>query len=175
VQRNDDGEGDGGSPKYTVVYISEHSCKTAEAVAAPIILETTVRTKTAADIDIAAVFPSSSSAISTGTQSPASSDITWSGGTVAGGNATTRECGDSSSLFAVDSDCWEWNPSPTASAAAAALLQEMDFAGPIMSPVHVAAADGSWINDLLFVNEAPFILNSSLVEKRAINPDLYGL
>ena len=39
------------------------------------------------------------------------------------------------------------------------MLQEMDFAGPIMSPVHVAATDGSWINDL-FVNESPFVFNS---------------
>uniref|UniRef100_A0ACD5YHW2 Uncharacterized protein n=1 Tax=Avena sativa TaxID=4498 RepID=A0ACD5YHW2_AVESA len=154
VQRNEDGDGDGGQPKYTVVYISEHSCKTAEAVAAPVILETTARTKSLAAPDDAAVFASSSSAASTGTQSPATSDITWSGCTVAGANPTPTE-------FAADSDCWEWDPSPAAPAvAAAALLQEMDFARPIMSPVHVAATDGSWINDL-FVNESLFVLNSS--------------
>jgi hypothetical protein len=159
VQRNDEVAADGGSPMYTVVYISEHTCKSTEAVAAPVILETTVRTKTQ-DI-IPTVFPSSSSGISTSTQSPASSDITWSGGTVAGANATPSDRGDSSSLFVVDGDSWEWDQSPTAAAAsAAALLQEMDFAGPIMSPVHVAATDGSWINELLFLNETPFVLNS---------------
>ncbi|CAM0950454.1 unnamed protein product [Alopecurus aequalis] len=159
VQRNDDGDGDGGSPKYTVVYISEHSCRSIEAVAAPVILETTVRTKTPSAPDIAAVFPNSSSAISLGIQSPASSDITWSGGTVAGANTMSREHGDCSSLFAVNGGCWEWDPSTTSPTAAPTLLQEMDFAGPIMSPVHVAATDGSWINDL-FVNELPFVLNS---------------
>lgn len=150
VQRNDDGDGDSGPHKYTVVYILEHTCKTTEAMAVPVILETTVRSKSPAAPDNAAVFSSSSSAISTGTQSPASSDITWSGGTVAGANPTPSE-------FTVDGDCWEWDPSTTA--LAGALLQEMDFAGPIMSPVHVAATEGSWITDL-FVNESPFVLNS---------------
>ena len=159
MQRNDDGYADGGPPKYTVVYISEHSCRSTEAVAAPVILETTVRTKTPSAPDIAAVFSNSPSAISTGTQSPASSDITWSGGTVAGANSTPREDGDFSSLFDVDGDCWEWDQSTTSPNAAPTMLQEMDFAGPIMSPVHVAATDGSWINDL-FVNESPFVFNS---------------
>uniref|UniRef100_A0ACD5YK29 Uncharacterized protein n=1 Tax=Avena sativa TaxID=4498 RepID=A0ACD5YK29_AVESA len=153
VQRNDvDGDGDGGPPKYTVVYILEHSCKAAEAVAAPVILETTVvRTKTP---HTAAVFPTSSSAVSTGTQSSASSGITWSGCTVAGANPTPpRERGGCSSLFAVHGDCWEWGPALTS-------FQDMDFAGPIMSPVHVAATDGSWISSDLFVNESPFVLIS---------------
>ncbi|KAM0898001.1 hypothetical protein ACQ4PT_022226 [Festuca glaucescens] len=157
VQRNDEGDGDGGPPKYTVVYIAEHSCKLTEAAAAPVILETTVRTKTPAAPDTAALFSSSSSAFSTGTQSPASSDGTWSGGTVSEANPMLMERGDCSSLFDVDGDCWEWDPSSTAPAAA--LLQDIDFAGPIMSPVHVAATDGSWINDL-FLNETPFVLNS---------------
>ncbi|KAK1629267.1 hypothetical protein QYE76_003582 [Lolium multiflorum] len=158
VQRNDDGDGDGGRPpKYTVVYISEHSCKLTEAAAAPVILETTVGTKAPAAPDTAAVFSSSSSAFSNGTQSPASSDGTWSDGTVSEANPVPRERGDCSSLFDVDGDYWEWDPSPTAPAAA--LLQDMDFARPIMSPVHIAATDGSWINDLFF-NESPFVLNS---------------
>lgn len=156
VQRNDDGDGDAGPPKYTVVYIAEHSCKLTEAAAAPVILETTVRTKTPAAPDTAAVFSSSSSAFSNGTQSPASSDGTWSDGTVSEANPVLWERGDCSSLFDVNADCWEWDPSPTAPAAA--LLQDMDFAGPIMSPVHVAAADGSWINELFL--KSPFVLNS---------------
>ncbi|KAM0897586.1 hypothetical protein ACQ4PT_022466 [Festuca glaucescens] len=140
VQRNNDGDVDSGPPRYTVVYISEHSCMgTVEAAAAPTILDT--KTPTAPGF-----FPSSSSAISTGTQSLASSDTIWSGGTIAGANLTPNECPDCWSMFAVDGDCWEEDP----------LLQDMDFAGPIMSPVQVAAADGSWIHDL-FDNESPFV------------------
>uniref|UniRef100_J3NAU6 WRKY domain-containing protein n=1 Tax=Oryza brachyantha TaxID=4533 RepID=J3NAU6_ORYBR len=40
VQRNDDGGG-GGAARYTVAYISEHTCKSVESVA-PVILETTI-------------------------------------------------------------------------------------------------------------------------------------
>lgn len=161
VQQNDDDGSDDGRPKYTVVYISEHSCKATESAAVPVILETTVRTDTAAAPEVAVVPGSSSGAISSETQSPASSsDITWSsGGSDGDANVPPRERDDYSRLFAIEDDCWGWNASPPAPAAAAALLQEMDFDGPIRSPVHVAAADGSWINDL-FVNEPPFVLNS---------------
>ncbi|KAI4991636.1 probable WRKY transcription factor 54 [Hordeum vulgare subsp. vulgare] len=160
VQRNDDDGNDNGRPKYTVVYISEHSCKSTESAAVPVILETTVRADTAAAPDVDVVPGSSSSAISSETQSPASSsDLTWSsGGSEDGANPPPRARDDYSRLFAIEDECWWWNPSP-APAVAPALLQEMDFDGPIRSPVHVAAADGSWINDL-FVNEPPFVLNS---------------
>jgi hypothetical protein len=40
VQRKNDSDGDNGPPRYTVVYISEHSCMATEEVAAPTILET---------------------------------------------------------------------------------------------------------------------------------------
>ncbi|KAM0895699.1 hypothetical protein ACQ4PT_023671 [Festuca glaucescens] len=145
VQHNNDSDGDSAPPRYTLVYISDHSCMVTEEVAAPSILETS--TNTAAAPGIAAFFPSSSStAISTGTQSLASSDTTWSGGTIAGTNPTLNECPDCWSMFAVQGDYWEENP----------MLQDMDFAGPIMSPVHVAEADGSCIHDL-FDNDFPFV------------------
>ncbi|XP_051208818.1 uncharacterized protein [Lolium perenne] len=143
VQRNNDDAGDSGPPRYTVVYISEHSCMVTEEVGAPTILETSTN-KTAAP-GIATFFPSSSStAISTGTQSLASSDTTWSGGTIASTNPAPNEC--CLSMFAVDGDCWDEDP---------LLQQDMDFVGPMMSPVHAVAADGSWIHDL-FDNESAF-------------------
>ncbi|KAM0832351.1 hypothetical protein ACQ4PT_064958 [Festuca glaucescens] len=143
VQRNNNNDGDSGPPRYTVVYISEHSCLANEEMAAPTIPVTS--TNTAAAPGIATFFPSSSStAISTGTQSLASSDTTLSGGTIAGANPMPNECPDCWSMFAVDGDCDEY------------LLQDMDFAGPIISPVHATEADGSWIHDL-FDNNSPFV------------------
>lgn len=174
VQRDDDDvgigmNGDGGPPKYTVVYIAEHICKTTESVA-PVILETTVRTKKpAADNDAAAhvlllapddvVVPADSTTIgsstttaaaaattttNTGTEPPAiSSDITWSGDA----NSSDHDYYPRvDGLFAVD----DWHPTP----AAATLVQEMDINGPIRSPVHIPA-DG-WIDDLL-VNQSLLI------------------
>ncbi|VAI15997.1 unnamed protein product [Triticum turgidum subsp. durum] len=117
VQRNDDDGSDDGRPKYTVVYISEHSCKATESAAVPVILETTVRTDTAAAPDVA-VVP----------------------GSDGGANVPPRERDDYSRLFAIEDDCWGWNASPPAPAAAAALLQEMDFDGPIRSPAETADA-----------------------------------
>ncbi|KQJ92544.1 probable WRKY transcription factor 29 [Brachypodium distachyon] len=160
VQRNEDGAdgSDGGTkaaPKYTVVYISAHTCKTTDsALVPPVILETTVPD----------VVPASSSSCSgstscitgtTTTNSPVSSSdaTTWS---------ERRGC---SSKFAVDDDnldysCWDASTVAVRPSAAALLAQEMvdDFAGPIRSPVH-AVAGGDWTNDF-FVGEPPCVLNS---------------
>ncbi|XP_062204728.1 transcription factor WRKY45-2-like isoform X2 [Phragmites australis] len=153
VQRSDDGGDDGSdAPKYTVVYMAEHTCKANDSLEAPVILETTAvvpSTRRPDDYDtnnsIAAAFmhaarhdaddaPASSSSpitLTTGTESPTTSEITWS--------STGGHVDDYSGLFAVHDSCWVVTP-------AASLLQEMeDFTGPIRSPVHIAA--GGWTMD----------------------------
>ncbi|XP_062196907.1 transcription factor WRKY19-like isoform X2 [Phragmites australis] len=155
VQRNDDGDddGSGAAPKYTVVYMAEHTCKANDPLEAPVILETTAAVpsnnstsfmKAARhDADDAPVSSSSPAAPTTGagTESPTTSEITWS--------STSGHVDDYSGLFAVH-DSWVLTPAPS-------LLQETEdyFTGPIRSPVHIAA--GGWTMDhyLQLVNEPP--------------------
>ncbi|TVU27257.1 hypothetical protein EJB05_29855 [Eragrostis curvula] len=182
VQRNDDdivnGGVDGSPPKYTVVYVAEHTCSANESMEAPVILETTAvpttndnRPTDADDLEnnvagpaflappetrhdaaAAAVDAASSpatTAFTAGTESPATSDdVTWSSAS----DHVVVDDYDSSWMFAgaVD-DSW----APTTPPVESSLVQDMDdFTGPIRSPVHVAAG-GCWTIDpyLLLVNE----------------------
>ncbi|OEL19916.1 hypothetical protein BAE44_0019065 [Dichanthelium oligosanthes] len=168
VQRNDDGEDNGGAaPKYTVVYMGEHTCTANDYLEAPVILETaaaavpntTSTNKIRPDDDddtINTIAPTSSAGSCTSTTtaagigSPAiSDDITWS-------SSSSSDYVDDYDygLFAVH-DSWAAPP-----AAASAALQEMEnFTGPIRSPVHIAAADCWTIDDQLLlqlVNEPIF-------------------
>ncbi|TVU50617.1 hypothetical protein EJB05_01997, partial [Eragrostis curvula] len=169
VQRNDDDDDiingglDGSPPKYMVVYVAEHTCTANDSLEAPVILETTAipttnvagpaflappeaRHDAAAAVD-AASSPASTTVITTGTESPATSDdVTWSSAT------SEHVVGDydSSWMFAAVNDSW----APT-TPVESSLVQDMDdFTGPIRSPVHVAAG-GCWTMDqyLVLVNE----------------------
>uniref|UniRef100_A0A0A9HC42 WRKY domain-containing protein n=1 Tax=Arundo donax TaxID=35708 RepID=A0A0A9HC42_ARUDO len=153
VQRNDDGGINGvGSPKYTVVYMAEHTCTANDSLEAPVILETTavpattnrppedddasiaaaafVQAACHDAVDDAVAAGSSPATTTTGVESPAISDITWS--------STSEHVDDCyCRLVAVDDS---WSPTPA---------QEVeDFTGPIRSPVHIAA-DGWTIDQYL--------------------------
>jgi hypothetical protein len=156
VQRNDDDgiNNGGGTPKYTVVYMAEHTCRANDSMELPpVILETATVPAAADDTkstagpaeaearqDAAAVDPASSPAATTmpvtttGTaQSPATTDVTWSS------TASNKEhaiVDDDLLLFDVD-DRW---------AEMSALLVQDHFTGPIRSPVHIAA-DSCWTID----------------------------
>ncbi|OEL31501.1 hypothetical protein BAE44_0007481 [Dichanthelium oligosanthes] len=166
VQRNDDaGDGGAATPEYTVVYMGEHTCTANDSLEAPVILETTAvvpadtstnkRPQEHHDDRTNSIAPTSSGSCSgtttaTGIASPAiSEDITWS-------SSSSSDYVDDYDYgsFAVH-DSW-----PAPPAAAPATLQEMEdyFTGPIRSPVHVAAADGWTIDQLLLqlVNEPIF-------------------
>jgi hypothetical protein len=161
VQRNDDddsGISGGGAPKYTVVYMTEHTCKANDSsmeLLPPVILETATvpaANKTAADDtagpaearrrhDGAAVDSASSPATTmsvvttTGTaQSPATSDVTWSS-TASNKEHAIIEDFLYEGLLDVD-DRWK----------SSLLVQDDDFTGPIRSPVHIAA-DSCWTID----------------------------
>jgi hypothetical protein len=160
VQRNDDDcgiNGSGGTPKYTVVYMAEHTCTANDSMEElpPVILETA--TVPAANNKTAAVAGSASSspaaATTTGTaQSPATSDVTWSS-TAANNNKEHAAIIDDllyeEGLFDVDN----WSAGKSSH-----LLVQDDidyFTGPIRSPVHIAA-DSCWTIDqeqYLLVNE----------------------
>jgi hypothetical protein len=161
VQRNDDDDGGisgGGAPKYTVVYMTEHTCTANDSsmeLLPPVILETATvpaANKTAADDiagpaearrrhDGAAVDSASSPATTmsvvttTGTaQSPATSDVTWSS-TASNKEHAIIEDFLYEGLLDVD-DRWK----------SSLLVQDDDFTGPIRSPVHIAA-DSCWTID----------------------------
>jgi hypothetical protein len=162
VQRNDDDDGGisgGGTPKYTVVYMTEHTCTANDSsmeLLPPVILETATvpaANKTAADDtagpaeaearrhDGAAVDSASSPATTmsvvttTGTaQSPATSDVTWSS-TASNKEHAIIEDFLYEGLLDVD-DRWK----------SSLLVQDDDFTGPIRSPVHIAA-DSCWTID----------------------------
>ncbi|RLM59096.1 putative WRKY transcription factor 58 [Panicum miliaceum] len=157
VQRNHDGgDGDGTPPKYTVVYMGEHTCTANDSMEAPVILETaavvapvtsnsikrpqshdgTAPTTSAGSCSIT----STSSSTATGIESPAISDITYWSSSSSGGYAVDDYC----RLFGVH-DSW----APPATAAASSLREMEDFTGPIRSPVHIAAADGWTIDHFL--------------------------
>ncbi|GJN07155.1 hypothetical protein PR202_ga24957 [Eleusine coracana subsp. coracana] len=170
VQRNDD---DGNNtPKYTVVYMAEHTCTANDSMEeAPVILETTAiiipaTTKkrrpcdagddnrnvvagggpfppetdhqarheaAAADDDSSTSHGTTIRISSTGrTESPATSDVTWSSEHVIDFLYD--------GLFSVD-DRW-------AQTTTSLLVRDMDdFTGPIRSPVHIAAPGGCWSMD----------------------------
>ncbi|PVH61310.1 hypothetical protein PAHAL_3G009100 [Panicum hallii] len=158
VQRNHDGgDGDGTPPKYTVVYMGEHTCTANDSMEAPVILETaaaavapvtstsikrpqnhdgTAPTTSAGSCSIT----STSTSTATGIESPAISDITYWSSSSSGDYAVDDYC----RLFGVH-DSW----APPATAAASSLQEMEDFTGPIRSPVHIATADGWTIDHFL--------------------------
>jgi hypothetical protein len=155
VQRNDDDHGPtmDSSPKYTVVYMVEHTCTANDSMEPPpVILETAFLPEAEARQDAAAVDSSSSpyttvSITTTGgtAESPATSDVTWS--STANNNEHAIDDLLYQGLFDVD-DRW---------AEMSSLLVQGDmeyFTGPIRSPVHIAA-DSCWTMDqqLYLVNE----------------------
>ncbi|TVU27304.1 hypothetical protein EJB05_29905, partial [Eragrostis curvula] len=176
VQRNDDddivnGGVDGSPPKYTVVYVAEHTCSAHDSMEAPVILETTAvpttnvagrsflpaaedhhdSTAAVVDADASAFSSPATTVVTTGTEeSPATSDdvTTWSSAS----EHLVVDDYESSWMFAAVDDSW----APTTPPVESPLVQHDmdDFTGPIRSPVHVAAG-GCWTIDpyLLLVNE----------------------
>ncbi|KAL5205680.1 hypothetical protein ABZP36_033889 [Zizania latifolia] len=171
VQRNDDDggadvEGGGGSAAwYTVTYISEHTCKSIESAAAPVILETTtVRANhelqpPAAEHDHAAVVAAAGSCASTGSMatSSSSSDIITAWSSTSGADPSSYHRNEQHDdfrqhLLAGDGDYWDMyrqysHTTTQAAISAVGLFEEMALTGPIRSPVHIAA--NSWMDDLL--------------------------
>uniref|UniRef100_A0A0D9XWA4 WRKY domain-containing protein n=1 Tax=Leersia perrieri TaxID=77586 RepID=A0A0D9XWA4_9ORYZ len=143
VQRNDD-DGGAAATRYTVSYISEHTCKSINESVAPVILETTVRTSTNQPIATVGSCSAESPAISS-TTSDIITASTWSSG------ETSR------------SDC-SWDSTSTITPAMATNysgniinggvdVEEMDLIrGPIRSPVHIMADGNYWMDDLLLNN-----------------------
>ncbi|PAN41055.1 hypothetical protein PAHAL_8G010100 [Panicum hallii] len=172
VQRNDDG---GAAPKYTVVYMGEHTCTANDSMEAPVILETAVPVTstnnnkrpqndddTSAATSAGSYRSTTSTSTVTGIKSPAAiSDITyWSSSSASSDYVVDvyDDCG----LFGVHDS---WAPAT----AAASSLQEMEdyFTGPIRSPVHIAATADGWTIDnfllqLAASNDQPLFPHFSL-------------
>uniref|UniRef100_A0A0D9XNF3 WRKY domain-containing protein n=1 Tax=Leersia perrieri TaxID=77586 RepID=A0A0D9XNF3_9ORYZ len=163
VQRND-GINGGAAARYTVSYISEHTCKSINESMAPVILETTIKP--------IATFGSACSAESPATSSLTSdiitaSSTTWSSSSVTSSGETScsgEMHGDCEHLQVAANEEYCWDSTTTTPAMATNYsvnindgvdVEEMDLRGPIRSPVHIMA-EANWMDDL-------FLLSNELI------------
>uniref|UniRef100_A0A0E0MBR8 WRKY domain-containing protein n=1 Tax=Oryza punctata TaxID=4537 RepID=A0A0E0MBR8_ORYPU len=139
VQRNGGG---GGAARYTVAYISEHTCKSMESSLAPVILDTTVRTNSHHHP------PAATAAVAQSPATSSSSDMIMTSSTTSSSGETSWS-GQHGAYIAADEDCWDTNKYTCGSDGGNSCAEEMELlSGPIRSPVHIAA-DGNWMDDLL--------------------------
>jgi len=157
VQRNDD-DGGAAAPKYTVVYMGEHTCTPNDdsMEAPPVILETTAVVPAVIKSTNNRRTPQDHHHDGTITITSVAAPTSSSGGSYCSSSTSTNNTVtagiDESPAISDDITYWSrlfgvhdsWAP------ATAAALQEMEedyFTGPIRSPVHIAAADACWTID----------------------------